>query len=104
MNAEKWVKMRADTYVRHGGKTSRRATIRRLIAILNDIQQHENGVTTPAVIGKAHIRRYYDRNQHLAETTLRDHYYAINLLWSWLGRAKPAPSPLRLKSFYEPTD
>lgn len=93
MNAEKWVKMRASIYVRHGGKTSRRATIRRLIAVLNDIQRHENGVTTPAVVGKAHVRRYYDRHQHLSESTLRDHFYAIKLLWEWLDRPVPPPKP-----------
>ena len=93
MVAEKWVKMRVDRYLRHGGKTSRRATVRRLIAVLRDIQQHEKGVSTPAVIGRAHIHRYYERHRHLAESTMRDHYYAICLLWGLLDRTGNPPKP-----------
>lgn len=98
MSAEKWVKMRADMYVRHGGKTSRRATVRRLIAVLRDIQRHEQGVNTPAVVGRAHIHRYYARHQHLAPSTMRDHYYAIRLLWDWLERPGQPPKPKSLTS------
>lgn len=93
MSAEKWVKMRADMYVRHGGKTSRRATVRRLIAVLRDIQQHEQGISTPAVVGRAHIHRYYKRHSHLAESTKRDHYYAVKLLWGLLDRTGNPPKP-----------
>ena len=35
---EQWVRERVDTYLRHGGKTSRRAMVKRLIAILLDIR------------------------------------------------------------------
>lgn len=93
MSAEKWVKMRADMYVRHGGKTSRRATVRRLIAVLRDIQRHEQGVNTPAVVGRAHIHRYYERHSHLAESTKRDHYYAVQFLWRLLDRTGNPPKP-----------
>lgn len=40
---EQWVRERVDTYLRHGGKTSRRAMVKRLIAILLDIRQYEPG-------------------------------------------------------------
>ena len=42
---EQWVRERVDTYLRHGGKTSRRAMVKRLIAILLDIRgvTSENG-------------------------------------------------------------
>lgn len=93
MNPEQWVKARADQHLRHGGKTSRRATIRRLINILQDIQQHEPGVNSPAVVGRGHVHRYYARHQHLAATTMRDHYYALALLWRWLDRPEPPPRP-----------
>lgn len=52
---EQWVRERVDTYLRHGGKTSRRAMVKRLIAILLDIRQYEPGVRQPPQIGRAHI-------------------------------------------------
>lgn len=97
MSAEIWVKVRADKFLRHGGKTSRRATIRRLIAILNDIQRHER-VNSPEVVGRAHVHRYYERHSHLAVSTQRDHYYAVKLLWQWLERTGQPPKPKSLTS------
>ena len=38
---EQWVRERVDTYLRHGGKTSRRAMVKRLIAILGSLQKTE---------------------------------------------------------------
>ena len=55
---EQWVRERGDTYLPHGGKTSRRAMVKRLIAILLDIRQYEPGVRQPPQIGRAHIHRY----------------------------------------------
>lgn len=93
MNADIWARKQADTYLRHGGKTSRRATVRRLIAIVRDIQQHEPGANRPEQIGRAHIHRYYARHENLAPSTIRDHYYAIRLLWDWLERPGQPPKP-----------
>ena len=53
-----WVTERADIYLRHGGKTSRRAMVQRLITICEEIQSYEAGVKLPPQIGKAHIHRY----------------------------------------------
>lgn len=97
MNVKAWARRQADTYLRHGGKTSRRATVRRLIAIVQDIQQHEPGARRPEQIGKAHVHRYYERHEHLASSTIRDHYYALALLWEWLGRSGSPPKPERLR-------
>lgn len=94
---EKWVKEHADIYLRHGGKTARRAMVRRLNNILLDIQQHEPGVKKPESIGRAHIHRYYSRFSHLADSTIRDHYYALVLLWEWLGRSGAPPKPNTLR-------
>lgn len=93
MNATTWVKRQADTYLRHGGKTSRRATVRRLIAVIKDIQRHDPGARRPEQIGRAHIHRYYERHDHLAVSTLRDHYYAVRLLWEWQDRPGKPPKP-----------
>lgn len=94
---EKWVKERADIYLRHGGKTARRAMVKRLSSILKNIQQHEPGVKKPESIGRAHIHRYYNRFSHLADSTIRDHYYALVLLWQWQGRSGTPPKPNTLR-------
>lgn len=90
---EKWVRERAHVYVRHGGKTARRAMVKRLIAALEDIAANEKGVQFPTQVGRAHIHRYYTRHQHLSGVTLRDHFYAFRLLWELLGRAGEPPRP-----------
>ncbi len=90
---EKWVRERVDVFVRHGGKTSRRATVGRLIAILDDIQQHEQGVRQPPQVGRAHLHRYWVRKHRLAERTLADHWYAMRLLWQLLERSGEPPKP-----------
>lgn len=90
---EKWVRERAHVYVRHGGKTARRAMVKRLIAALSDIAAREQGVSQPSQVGRAHIHRYYARQSHLSSTTLRDHFYAFRLLWELLGRPGEPPRP-----------
>ncbi|EIC9639678.1 hypothetical protein QYJ89_004758 [Salmonella enterica] len=90
---EKWVRERSHVYVRHGGKTARRAMVKRLIAALEDIAANEKGVKSPSQVGRAHIHRYYVRHQRLSATTLRDHFYAFRLLWELLGRAGDPPNP-----------
>ncbi|WP_393936849.1 hypothetical protein [Aeromonas rivipollensis] len=88
---EKWIEQRADQYRRHGGKTSRRRTVARLIAICQDIERHEQGIRQPPQIGRAHLHRYWARHADLAPTTQRDHWYAMRLLWDFLGRTGEPP-------------
>lgn len=91
ISLEKWVTDRTHSYVRHGGKQHRRRTVKLLINILNEIVRKEQ-IKAPEQVGKAHVHRHYARNSHLAKTTLRDHYYAIKLLWGLLGRTQNPPS------------
>ena len=93
---KKWVIERADIYLRHGGKTSRRAMVQRLITICEEIQSYEAGVKLPPQIGKAHIHRYWHRQQRLSPVTLRDHFYALRLLWDLLGRTGEPPRPPKI--------
>lgn len=90
---EKWVRERVDVYLRHGGKTSRRATVKRLLSILDDLSRNEHGVELPPQVGRAHLHRYWARHNDLAATTLRDHWYAMGLLWQLLGRSGEPPRP-----------
>lgn len=90
---EKWIRERTHVYVRHGGKTARRAMIKRLVAALSNIAAHEKGVNRPNQVGRAHIHRYYARHKDLSSTTLRDHFYAYRLLWKLLNRPGEPPRP-----------
>lgn len=90
MTAEAWVRARADSYLRQGGKTNRRDTVRVLVRILDEIQAHEGCL--PGQIGRRQIIGYYKRQQ-IAAATLRRHHAAICLLWDWLGRAGEPPRP-----------
>lgn len=90
----KWIKERTHVYVRHGGKTARRAMVKRLINILENIAQNEKGVKSPPQVGRAHIHRYYARHSHLSSTTLRDHRLALELLWELLNRTNKPPFPI----------
>ena len=92
---EKWIRDRVDVYLRHGGKTSRRATVRRLIGILAVVRQHEAGVRRSPQGGWGHLHRYRARHDHLAAPTLRDRWYALALLWELLGRSGEPPRPPR---------
>ena len=92
MSTEKWVRERADTYLRHGGKQHRRDTVRILANILDEIRAHEGCL--PGQIGRRQIIGYYKR-QKLAAATLRRHYAAVCLLWVWLGRTGKPPRPER---------
>jgi hypothetical protein len=88
---EMWARKRADTYLRHGGKSHRRETIQVLIALLREIHQHEDCL--PEQIGRRQIIGYYRRHAHLSPATLRRHQTAVGLLWDWLGRTGEPPKP-----------
>lgn len=90
---EIWIRQHAHIYVRHGGKTARRAMVKRLIAVLRDIEAYEKGVKSPHQVGRAHVHRYYARHESLSPATIRDHFYALRLLWELLKRSGEPPRP-----------
>lgn len=76
-------------HARRGGKISRRrqvARVRQFLAFCRGL-----GVRHPDQIGKRHIYEWFEECK-LSQTTLRDRYYAVCLLWELLGRGSP-PSP-----------
>ena len=91
-----WILARVDVFLRHGGKTNRRAMVQRLIKICEEIQSYEAGVKLLPQIGRAHIHRYWRRQQRLSPVTLRDHFYALRLLWDLLGRTGEPPRPPKI--------
>jgi hypothetical protein len=50
-------------------------------------------VIAPGQVGKHHVYEWYESLPGAAESTLRDRYYAVRLLWSLLGRASAPPRP-----------
>ncbi|EGR3345184.1 hypothetical protein DMN79_21135 [Vibrio parahaemolyticus] len=94
---EKWIKERSHSYLRYGGKQTRRAQIRLLVNACNDIAANEPGVSTPPQIGRAHIHRYYARKSDLTQKTLATHFYAFRVLWQvLLKRPGDPPRPPEL--------
>lgn len=89
---EIWVHQRADHYLRHGGKTHRRQTVRVLVSVLTEIRLHDG--CAPGQIGRRQIIGYYRRHAHLSPATLRRHHAAICLLWDFLGRTGEPPRPV----------
>jgi hypothetical protein len=77
-------------YARRGGKTSRRRTVRRIEAFVAWCG------CQPEQIGRRHVYAFLE--QPLAQTTRRDYYYAILLLWELLGRPVKPPMPSGFQS------
>lgn len=84
----KWdeLEYRLKSHARKGGKTSRRRQIDRIRQFLKFCR--DAGVRGPDQIGKVHLYQWYEEVE-MAETTLRDRYYAASLLWDFLGRGAP---------------
>lgn len=81
-------------YLRHGGKTARKARVKRLISACEDIEMNEKGVNTLGQIGRRHIHQFYARSNHLSKTTLMDYYYTFVYLWQdILKRSSKPPKP-----------
>lgn len=78
-----------NTYARRGGKTSRRRQVARVRQFIKFCRNQ--GIREPGQIGKRQVWSWY-QEADLAPTTLRDRYYAVCLLWEWLGRGEP-PKP-----------
>lgn len=73
-------------YAAKGGKTSRRATVRRVRHFIDACQR-------PAEqIGRRQVYEFFEQ-QRFSPTTQRDYYYAIALLWRLLGRSGEPPRP-----------
>lgn len=77
---------RLKRYAAKGGKTSRRATVRRVRSFITFCQR-------PAEqIGRQQVYEFFEHHQ-LSPTTQRDYYYAIVLLWRLVGRSGDPPRP-----------
>lgn len=82
-------------HARKGGKTSRRRQVDRIHQFLQFCAT--KGVRAPEQIGKRHVHEWYEEC-NLSASTLRDRFYAISLLWEWMGRGQPPRPPSRVTS------
>lgn len=88
------IRSKSDVYLRHGGKKSRKARIKRLISACEDIETNEKGIKTLGQIGRRHIYQFYARHNDLSKTTLMDYYYAFVYAWQdILKRSSKPPKP-----------
>ena len=65
-------------YVRSGGKTNRRMQLKRMESFVKHCR--EMGATSLQQVGKRHVMSFYEKHEHLATSTLLNHYYAIRQL------------------------
>ncbi|MDG4868707.1 hypothetical protein P8631_11915 [Guyparkeria sp. 1SP6A2] len=70
---------------RKGGKKSRRRQVAKVRQFLSWCDQR--GVNSPQQIGKRHVHLWIGEAK--ADTSHRDRYYAVRLLWQILGRGEP---------------
>lgn len=73
-------------HARKGGKQHRKRQIQRVWRFLRwtGVPAHN--------VSRRHVHEFY-RSQCRSQTTARDYYYAIRLLWSALGRSGEPPRP-----------
>ena len=85
----------ANTYLRHGGKTSRRKQVERLKKAIRECAQRWQ-LNSIHQIGKKHVRWFDEQmvRQGLSAKTRQEYFYAWSLLWEWLGRKSFPPKPL----------
>jgi hypothetical protein len=69
-----------------GGKASRKRQCDRVRSFMAFCKG--KGVRGPDQIGKRHVYEWYE-DGGFAESTLRDRFYAVSLLWSIIGRGSP---------------
>ena len=83
-------------HTRKGGKKSRLRQCERIRQFLIFCKV-EGKVKGPDQIGRKHVWEWYEYTQNsktkLADSTLRDRYYAVCYLWQLLGRNVPPPFP-----------
>lgn len=80
-------------FVRSGGKTNRRMQLKRMESFVKHCR--EMGATSLGHVGKRHVMSFYEKHEHLAPSTLLNHYYAIRLLMRLSLLPDPMPPPAR---------
>lgn len=77
-------------FVRSGGKANRRMQLKRMESFVAHCRMM--GCASLQQAGKRHVVSYYTTCEHLAQSTLLQHYYAIRQLFRLILLADP-PRP-----------
>lgn len=75
-----------------GGKLNRKRTIYRLNTFLNFCSKNR-GKTTPYEVGKKDVHLFFKNKSNLTQSTKRDYWYSIRVLWNILNRPSDPPWP-----------
>lgn len=81
------IRHQLNLHARKGGKTARRRQLRRVEAFVRWC------ACDPQQIGKNDVYAFFRAHDYFAETTRRDYWYAVRLLWRAVGRPKDPPKP-----------
>ncbi|WP_286715712.1 hypothetical protein [Marinobacter sp. tcs-11] len=77
---------RLKNYSKKGGKKHRNRQLQRIYKFIKYCD------CPPDQIGNRHVTKFFEDNI-MAQSTKRDYYYAIKLLWHMLGRNKNPKKP-----------
>ncbi len=79
MNLQKELRHATRAFVRSGGKINRRMQLNRMESFVKHCR--EMGANSLKQVGKRHVMSFYEKHEHLASSTLLNHYYAIRQLF-----------------------
>lgn len=79
---------RIKKFKKHGGKQNRNDLVRKMEKVYEF-----NGVYHLDQLGKNHIIEFYKANRNLSERTMMQYFYALQKLYSLLGRNYLPPKP-----------
>ncbi|MEZ2782519.1 hypothetical protein [Comamonas jiangduensis] len=100
MSLVKKVEELTNEYVRKGGKDNRMQQRSRMLAFA--AHASTLGAREMGQVGAMHVVRYWKAHRHLADSTLKQHWHAIQVLWVLSGKAGEPPLPWKKKPLEAP--
>lgn len=89
MSLIKQVEALTSGYARKGGKDNRKQQRRRMLAFA--AHASTLGAREMGQVGATHVVRYWKAHRHLADSTLKQHWHALQVLWALSGKAGDPP-------------
>ncbi len=89
------VELLTNEYVRKGGKDNRMQQRSRMLAFA--AHASTLGAREMGQVGATHVIRYWKAHRHLADSTLKQHWHALQVLWALSGKAGDPPPPWKKK-------
>lgn len=89
------VEVLTNEYVRKGGKDNRMQQRSRMLAFA--AHASTLGARDMGQVGAMHVVRYWKAHRHLADSTLKQHWHALQVLWTLSGKPGDPPLPWKKK-------